>query len=106
MGAKIAGDSITLPILREMRASNDLQPAKLRVTPRADALRLTTQVGVGKISSAGQSIANALRARAVGYKRLAVIVKSMPPRIAKPPHKNSQIHGRRTQMPYPSAVQP
>ena len=68
--------------------------------------KLAAHVGVSEISSAGQSKADALRTRAVGYKGLSVIVKSVAPRIAKPFHKDSQIHGRRTQMPYPSAVQP
>ena len=82
MRAEIAGDEVALPIVGELRRADDFEAGELRIIAGADTLQFATRAGVGEIHRAGHAVGDALKTRAVGEERVAVIVPGVAPGIA------------------------
>src|SRR5439155_14846992 len=106
MGAEVAGDGVTLPVRREVRAVNEFEAAELRPVAGRDALGLAPHVGVGEVGGAFHRVIDALEPGAVGEEGVSVLVPMMAPRVAAALGENFQSPGVRVESPDAPAVQP
>ena len=105
MGAEIAGNEIALPIVGELGRTDHFQAGELRIVARTDALQFAPRAGVGEIHGAGHAIGDALEARSIGEKRVAVIVPVMAPGIAAAAREDLELIGVGIEPPDAGAVQ-
>ena len=105
MRAKVAGDRVALPVVREVRAADDLEAAEFRVTPRAHAVEQLGCAGVREIHRARHAVAEPLPAGAVSDKGLAERIVVVPPRIAEAAQENLSFERLGSQSPHAAALE-
>ena len=100
MRAKVTGDRVALPIVREVRAADDLESAEFRITPRAHAVEQLGCAGIREIHRARHAVTEPLSAGAVGDKRLAERIVMVSPRVAEAAQENLSLECLGPQSPH------
>src|SRR6185369_9368824 len=85
---------------------DNFEAGEFRVIARADALQLAPRAGVSEVHRSRHAIRYALKPRAVGEERIAVIVPGVPPRIASAFGEYFEPIAGRVEPPDAGTVQP
>src|SRR5437879_7470143 len=105
MRAEVAGDEVALPIVGELRRTDDFEAGELRIVARTDALQFAAGARVGEIHRARHAVGNPLKTRSVGEERVAVIVPDMAPGITAAACEDFELIRVRIEAPDAGAIQ-
>ena len=98
IGAEIARDHLSLPILRELFAVDDFKAAEFWILSWTYPAEDSSRACVGHVHRARHNIVDAILASAIGREGLPILIELMPPTVNQPFHEHVQLHGVRAQI--------